>query len=99
VPDGTVERLRSVYLSRNSLVALALADLRGARQVALADVPFLRPIALVLAVRVRRADSGLGQAGPASVTITLDRYGHLLPGDVDTTLAQFDAYLARALNA
>jgi len=60
---------------------------------------FLRPIALVLAVRVRRADSGLGQAGPASVTITLDRYGHLLPGDVDTTLAQFDAYLARALNA
>jgi hypothetical protein len=35
--------------------------------------------------------------GHASITITLDRYGHLLPGDVGSTLAQFDDYLAGRL--
>jgi integrase len=34
--------------------------------------------------------------GHASITITLDRYGHLLPGDLATTLDQFDTYLEAA---
>lgn len=37
--------------------------------------------------------------GHASITITLDRYGHLLPGDLDTTLDQFDTYLQEANHA
>jgi integrase len=34
--------------------------------------------------------------GHASVTITLDRYGHLMPGNEDEAAALLDAYLARA---
>jgi integrase len=34
--------------------------------------------------------------GHASVTITLDRYGHLMPGNEDAAAALLDAYLARA---
>lgn len=34
--------------------------------------------------------------GHASVTITYDRYGHLLPGNEDEAAAMLDAYLARA---
>lgn len=34
--------------------------------------------------------------GHASINITLDRYGHLLPGDLATTLDQFDTYLEGA---
>jgi integrase len=34
--------------------------------------------------------------GHASVTITYDRYGHLMPGNEDETAALLDAYLARA---
>jgi integrase len=34
--------------------------------------------------------------GHASVTITLDRYGHLMPGAEDEAAAMLDAYLARA---
>jgi integrase len=34
--------------------------------------------------------------GHASVTITLDRYGHLMPGNEDETAALLNAYLARA---
>jgi integrase len=34
--------------------------------------------------------------GHASVTITLDRYGHLMPGNEDEAAARLDAYLARA---
>lgn len=37
--------------------------------------------------------------GHASITITLDRYGHLLPGDLATTLDQFDTYLKEATSA
>ena len=33
--------------------------------------------------------------GHASVTITYDRYGHLMPGNVDEAVALLDAYLAR----
>jgi integrase len=32
----------------------------------------------------------------ASVTITCDRYGHLMPGNEDEAAALLDAYLARA---
>ncbi len=32
----------------------------------------------------------------ASVTITSDRYGHLMPGNEDEAAALLDAYLARA---
>ena len=32
--------------------------------------------------------------GHASVTITLDRYGHLMPGNEDETAGLVDAYLA-----
>lgn len=35
--------------------------------------------------------------GHASITITLDRYGHLLPGNEDEAAGLLDAYLARAL--
>ncbi len=34
--------------------------------------------------------------GHASVTITYDRYGHLMPGNEDEAAALLDAYLARA---
>jgi len=34
--------------------------------------------------------------GHASVTITLDRYGHLMPGNEDEAAALLDAYLTRA---
>jgi hypothetical protein len=32
----------------------------------------------------------------ASVTITFDRYGHLMPGNEDEAAALLDAYLERA---
>jgi integrase len=34
--------------------------------------------------------------GHASITVTLDRYGHLLPGSEDEADELFDAYIARA---
>jgi integrase len=34
--------------------------------------------------------------GHASITITLDRYGHLFPGSEDEAAGLLDAYLARA---
>jgi integrase len=33
--------------------------------------------------------------GHASITITLDRYGHLMPGNEDEAAELLDAYLAR----
>jgi integrase len=35
-------------------------------------------------------------AGHANIQITLDRYGHLLPGDEDQHAAQLEAYLMAA---
>lgn len=37
--------------------------------------------------------------GHSSVVITLDRYGHLLPGNEDEAAGLLDGYLARALSA
>jgi integrase len=37
--------------------------------------------------------------GHSSVTITLDRYGHLLPGNEDEAAQLFDTYLERKLAA
>jgi len=34
--------------------------------------------------------------GHASVTITYDRYGHLMPGNEEEAAARLDAYLERA---
>jgi integrase len=34
--------------------------------------------------------------GQASITMTLDRYGHLFPGSEDEAAGRFDAYLERA---
>ena len=34
--------------------------------------------------------------GHASVTITFDRYGHLMPGSEDEAAALLDAYLERS---
>jgi hypothetical protein len=34
--------------------------------------------------------------GHASITITLDRYGHLMPGSEDEAAGLLDAYLERA---
>jgi integrase len=34
--------------------------------------------------------------GHASITITLDRYGHLMPGNEDEAAGLLDAYLERA---
>jgi integrase len=34
--------------------------------------------------------------GHSSITITLDRYGHLMPGNEDEAAALLDAYLLRA---
>jgi hypothetical protein len=34
--------------------------------------------------------------GHASITITLDRYGHLMPGNEDEAAELLDAYLGRA---
>ena len=33
--------------------------------------------------------------GHSSITITLDRYGHLMPGDEEEAAALLDTYLAR----
>jgi integrase len=33
--------------------------------------------------------------GHSSITITIDRYGHLLPGNLSEAVALFDAYLER----
>jgi integrase len=35
--------------------------------------------------------------GHSSVTITLDRYGHLMPGNESEAAARLDAYLAQAV--
>jgi hypothetical protein len=32
--------------------------------------------------------------GHSSVTVTCDRYGHLMPGNVDEAVALLDAYVA-----
>jgi integrase len=37
--------------------------------------------------------------GHSSITVTLDRYGHLLPGDEDLAAGQLDRYLERATAA
>jgi hypothetical protein len=37
--------------------------------------------------------------GHASITITLDRYGHLFPGSEDEAAGLLDAYLAWAASA
>jgi len=37
--------------------------------------------------------------GHSSVTITLDRYGHLMPGNESEAAARLDAYLSQALTA
>jgi integrase len=37
-----------------------------------------------------------GYMGHASITITLDRYGHLMPGNEDESAALLDAYLNQA---
>jgi len=37
--------------------------------------------------------------GHSSITITLDRYGHLMPGNEDEGAALLDAYLERANTA
>jgi integrase len=37
--------------------------------------------------------------GHASITITLDRYGHLMPGSEDEAVALVDAYLERTTGA
>lgn len=34
--------------------------------------------------------------GHSSVTVTYDRYGHLMPGNEDEAAARLDAYLERA---
>jgi hypothetical protein len=34
--------------------------------------------------------------GHSSITITLDRYGHLMPGNEDAAAELLDAYLERA---
>jgi integrase len=34
--------------------------------------------------------------GHSSITVTLDRYGHLLPGNESEAAALLDAYLGRA---
>jgi len=33
--------------------------------------------------------------GHASITITLDRYGHLMPGNEEEAAEMLDAYIAR----
>jgi integrase len=37
--------------------------------------------------------------GHSSVTITLDRYGHLMPGNESEAAARLDAYLSQAVTA
>jgi integrase len=37
--------------------------------------------------------------GHASITITFDRYGHLMPGSESEAVGLMDAYLARATTA
>jgi integrase len=45
-------------------------------------------------VNIKRISEWMGHS---SITITLDRYGHLLPGDRETVLDQLDAYHATAV--
>jgi integrase len=37
--------------------------------------------------------------GHSSITVTLDRYGHLLPGNESEAAAMLEAYLAREQSA
>ena len=37
--------------------------------------------------------------GHASITITLDRYGHLMPGSEDEAVARLNGYLSRQNSA
>ena len=37
--------------------------------------------------------------GHSSVTITLDRYGHLMPGNESEAAARLDSYLARTMSS
>lgn len=37
--------------------------------------------------------------GHSSITITLDRYGHLMPGNEEEAAGLLDAYLARRLGS
>jgi hypothetical protein len=44
-----------------------------------------------------RSSGGMGfSVGHASITITLDRYGHLFPGSENEAAELLDAYLERA---
>ena len=45
--------------------------------------------------RGRDPDGHITQIGHSSITITLDRYGHLMPGNEDEAAGLLDAYLAR----
>jgi hypothetical protein len=41
-------------------------------------------------------DDDLMRMGHATISITLDRYGHLVPGSEDDAASPLDAYLNRA---
>lgn len=43
----------------------------------------------------RASESRTGYMGHASVTITYDRYGHLMPGNEEEAAALLDVYLNR----
>jgi hypothetical protein len=49
----------------------------------------------VLSVRNRVEDQVGEPAGHSSITITLDRYGHLMPGSEDEAAGMLERYLAR----
>jgi hypothetical protein len=53
-----------------------------------ADTPDESPLELAPAVTT--------YMGHANIAITLDRYGHLMPGNEDEAAGLLDAYLARA---
>lgn len=106
-------KLRSGYATRpfnhSSVVRRAeVAWRRGSEERALREEPELEPIglhesrhtfaSLMIAAGVG-AKALSTYMGHSSITITLDRYGHLFPGNENEAAALLDAYLQRSATA
>jgi integrase len=98
-PAKLHERANGAWRAANERAAESAADeLRDVRPDELLDritLPECRHTyashMIAAGVNIKRISEYLGHA---SITITLDRYGHLLPGDRETVMDQLDAYHA-----
>jgi integrase len=85
VPTGVAKRADEAWTAAE-LPPIGLHDARHAAA----------SVLIAAGVNVKALSAYLGHA---SITITLDRYGHLFPGNEDEAAELIDAYLARATPA